>query len=64
LTVTGHGAAKTLINGNNASPIFFIADGAGKTTLQKLTVTGGRTTGGHGSAPLNDGVNVTQAEPF
>ncbi len=42
LTITGLSAARTIINGNNASRIFDITGGA--TTLAKLTLTGGRTT--------------------
>ena len=47
VTITGQSSANTTINGNNASRIFSIQFGAGDTTLQKLSLTGGRTTGGN-----------------
>ena len=47
VTITGQSSAHTFINANNASRIFSIQFGAGDTTLQKLSLTGGRTTGGN-----------------
>jgi hypothetical protein len=47
VTITGQSSAHTFINANNASRIFSIQFGAGDTTLQKLSMTGGRTTGGN-----------------
>ena len=41
VTITGLSAARTIINGNNASRIFSIT--RGDTTLEKLTLTGGKT---------------------
>lgn len=47
LMITGQRADNTIIDGNNASRIFRIEFGAGDTALRKLTLTGGRTTGGN-----------------
>ena len=47
LTITGQRADNTIIDGNNASRIFRIEFGAGNTAIRKLTLTGGRTTGGN-----------------
>ncbi|MFO0843655.1 MAG: right-handed parallel beta-helix repeat-containing protein [Gemmataceae bacterium] len=58
LAITGPGAAKLAVSGNDASRVFYVIEGAGEVTLEKLAIVNGRAPTGGGV--LNEaGVSLT-----